>query len=190
MDSQPSQLTSLDLLWSSSVESAHRSDTLALLAGRNFRIDIFKAFKAAYETVKAYSEAQKYIASHFTDIGAGSAAMYSAICAVRSALCALSESIQEDAYVACMVLASNPNGIQEQQLQTDIENFIRDATGKSFPWYTGLTQSRLKIALEKLKKRKAGELVKYLCDNELSTAKDGSVKYTPKHYVVGLGEAN
>lgn len=146
------ELKKIKKYWQEAVVTMSDPNTQFLAAGRNFRIGVFSALKAAFHAAKAIFEVNKAIflgeIMPWDVFGIAESAYH----AVTNVLEALSESLSALEYVACIVLGSNEKGLSAKQLEEKLHEFL-DADladrGKR-AWYLGLTESRLSDAKDEL----------------------------------------
>jgi len=131
-------------LWQNAYERVAATDKTvqALFRGVNIRINLAKALEAAAATAKAFLEGAKAYAGDLsgTDwIGLGAEAIH----AITATFGALVEAMLPLDYVACMLLSGHPQGITQQDLQKEIEAFLKNPKAKRLPWYLGVSKSRV-----------------------------------------------
>jgi len=154
----PSPLPSADLekikkYWGEAVDTSSDPNTQFLARGRNFRLGVFSAFKAAFHAARAVFEVNKAIVlgeiMPWDVLGIAESTYH----AVTNALRALSEAMSPLEYVACVVLASEDVGLTEDQLKKKLDEFLKADPAKQGKraWYLGLTESRLRDAKDELR---------------------------------------
>jgi hypothetical protein len=93
-------------------------------------------------------------------------------------------------YVACMVLAEHPEGVTKADFEKNLRKFLDDAKGKSFPWYLGLTEDRLKAAADALgpsSDSRIDDLINGLKKAKyIEEEKDGRFHYAVPNYELSL----
>lgn len=121
-----------------------------LILGRNIRVNVAKALEAAFSTIKMIPEAVKAHAGQLGAIdwiGLGVEAMN----VISSTYAALVESMPALEYVACVVLSGHPQGLEQVQLQAEIENFFKMTGSADLPWYLHLSKARIAEAFNATK---------------------------------------
>lgn len=176
----------LTALWRDAVTIERDAQTKALIAGMNFRLNLAKAFEAAYKTAKAYLKTKQFALSGGTDLMAGIEAAQSGIGAVACALNAFAEQVHELVYVGCMVLSESPDGLEVAAFEQRLREFLDQSRDQAFPWYTGLTTTRLAAARDALDGQSIDALVTRMETDGLVTRTGTKITYTPKNFVLGF----
>ena len=152
----------------------------------NLRLDLAKAFIAVSATATAIASI------------AGAAALdpismlklpASVVAAVSAGIAAVYEKMHPLHYVACIVLADHPNGLNKKELETDLRKFLEESRDKDFPWYLGLTKERLTAASAALGKPATSgmdDLIKGLKQKRYVEEKDARFFYSVRSFKLGL----
>ena len=175
--------------FSAAIESRPKDvTTKALFAGMNFRLNVGKALKAAYYGAKLWYKAHAAPATGGLTIGDGLQLANDAVSLVKSALDAIRERVPPDAYVALIVLGSEPAGMKKQAFRETLTAFVNDASKiEEQPWYVGLSSSRVKAAKTTLEKPDGfDDLVAYLQKEGWAKIEGDTIKIKPKNFELGL----
>jgi hypothetical protein len=162
--------------------------TKALAAGMNFRLNVGQALKAGYYGAKLWFKAHAAPATGGVSIGDGIELANDAVSLVKSALDAIRERVPPDAYVALIVLGSEPTGIKKEAFRETLTAFVNDASKiDEQPWYVGLSSSRIKAAKTTLEKPGGfDDLVAYLKKEGWVTIEGDTIKVKPRNFELGL----
>jgi hypothetical protein len=162
--------------------------TKALFAGMNFRLNVGKALKAAYYGAKLWFKAHAAPATGGASIGDGLQIANDAFSLVKAALDAIRERVPPDAYVALIVLGSEPAGMKKQAFRETLTAFVNDASKiDEQPWYVGLSSSRIKAAQTTLAKPDGfDDLVAYLQKEGWIEIKGETITVKPRNFELGL----
>jgi hypothetical protein len=169
--------------WTESIVEVPDKQIQALLLGRNVRINVAEAFKAAWTTAKIYLTSKKIILTGITspaEVIGITADVYNLIV---TTLDALQESMLPLDYTACVVLSSAPDGMTEQEFEQQLTQFLASGEAAGLPWYLGLTSSRLHDAHTAFQVRNGfTRLMDRLWENDWLIEEGGKVKFKPHHF--------
>jgi hypothetical protein len=173
--------------WAESVVQDQDAEIQALIAGLNFRVDIVKAFKAAWITAKIYFTGQRIMMVGTTNPIEVIGIATDVDNLVVTTLDALRERMLPLEYTACVVLSSSPDGMTEQEFKQRLTEFLVLDEGAELPWYLGLTRGHLQDSLAALQAKDGFiNLMNLLRKNDWLLEESGKVKFKPRHYRWGL----
>jgi hypothetical protein len=149
---QTQRLNQIKQLWTSAytVEGRQDKTVQALALGRNFRINVAKAFEAACASAKLFLDGVKAHAGLMTTadwIGVGPEVVH----AITAAYGALIETMLPLDYVACVLLSGHPDGLGKEDLRLEVVTFLKNPKAKNLPWYLGMSSSSIRDAIDKTK---------------------------------------
>jgi hypothetical protein len=164
------------------------SQAKALLFGVNVRLNVAKAFEAAWTATKIWLKVQAAGATAGLSLIDGMELAGESFALVTATLKAIGETVPADVYVACVVLGSAPAGMSEKDFESNLRSFLDNPSSHSFPWYLGLTNKRLADAKQNLSAPNAfGSLMIFLRKNLwVDDVAGGMVKVRPRNFEWGL----
>jgi hypothetical protein len=130
--------------WADSVEKTRDAQTQALIGGLNFRVNVAKAFRAAWTTAKICFTAKKIALTGSVgpaDIIGIATDIYTA---VVSTLDALRERMHPLEYTACIVL-SGSHDLTPTEFEQQLTEFLVAGSHADLPWYIGLTRFSIQL---------------------------------------------
>jgi hypothetical protein len=121
--------------------------TLFLGAGVNFRLNLGRAFVAAWETSKA---AVKGIAAAHAPfaIWAWLEAGAEAAGAIHAIFVSLVDRMQPIDYVTAVILANQPFGLTDDELKSKVETYLANPDETKFAWYLAMSGEKIDEAKE------------------------------------------
>jgi len=119
----------------------------ALALGVNFRVNLLKAFEAAWETAKAVIKGTAVAHAPF-DIGGWLDVGIETVGAINAIFASLVQRMRPIDYVTCLVLSNRPDGFSNGQLQEAVKTFLDNPDASHFAWYFALTEDRIRRARE------------------------------------------
>jgi hypothetical protein len=162
-------------------------NTQALIAGMNLRVDALKALKAVYLTTKLYLKGKLAIATgdlRPQEIASLGKMLFDV---VVTTLDALRERLRKSTYVACVVLAANPDGLTPVELERELKVFIEDADAAKLPFYMGFTEKFLHTARDEIEFPGGFDVVlDDLRKGKWVTESDGRLFFKERHFVWGV----
>jgi len=176
----------IERLWKEAARTEFDQQPQALIGGMNVRLNLAKALEAAVQTAHAVIAAGKALASHGTDVLSILEAGSSAVAAATAGIAGVAEKMTAVDYIGSMVLSEHPNGKTEQQFDAALREFLGSAAGTSFPWYLGLTKTRLEEASEALEKDGIKSVLTSLEQADFLIKNGKIYKFKPRHFVWGL----
>jgi hypothetical protein len=163
------------------------AEVKALGFGRNFRVNVLEALRAAFHTTKACITTAGCIL-------AGSASPLEILeiagdgyHAVIATCGALAESMTELVYTACVYLSSLSAPVSEAEFKSGLTEFLDSAKAAELPWYMGMTRSRVQKALAELRTPDGfSDLLKKLQKDNWLIEKGGKLAFKPRHVTLGI----
>ncbi len=173
--------------WGDVVEPRRDPQPKALIAGVNFRVNVMKAFKAVYLSVKFYIETKKMLVTGIMNPVEVLKIPWDVYDIIIATLDALREKMAVLDYTACVVLSNSPNGFEEKDFKEAIEKFVQIENVDDLPLYLGFSSKRI------LESRKAmtsstwfDDLLKRLDHDDWLERNGSRIKFEPRHYTWGL----
>lgn len=184
-----SEEAELQAIWKSVATKTIDAQTKALYGGANFRLNVAKAFSAAWKATSLYFKMKKAAllgGPGIEDVlGIGS----DVVGLVTASLNAVREKLHPLAYVACFALSSAEQGIKSDTLKSRIEAFVRDCLANPRPWYASLPDKVVKEAANAMKDPDWFDtIVPLLRQQGWLEEKDGIMHFKPRDFVWGFAD--
>ncbi|SIO12983.1 hypothetical protein SAMN05444166_2610 [Singulisphaera sp. GP187] len=188
VDPLPSDVQAeLQTAWHNAVERVGEGTDYdkALGFGINFRINVSKAFKAAWTTAKIYFTAEKIKLtgdlSPATLMGLAS----DAFTLVVATLDALREHMGGAEYVACVVLSRSEEGIPVGEFKKNLQDFIRLGGEQVLPWYIFISKPMIDELEQTLETdEKFEDLLEVLRNKDWIDEKGDTLRFKSRHLVL------
>jgi hypothetical protein len=143
--------TQLRSLWGDAVQSVPKqpaaSTAQAFALGINFRLHLGHALKAAWETSKAVAKGIGAAHAPFAvwtwlEVGAEAAS------AAQSVIESIVQRVLPLDYVTAVILSNHTTGVTPEDLELEVETFLKDPAAKDFAWYLGMRGEKVRQAKE------------------------------------------
>lgn len=113
-----------------------------LFRGYNIRVKFPEAFIAAYHTVEAGLEVSTAMTTHLN----WPSAIVKSYRAALSVFSSLVESMNPLSYITAVVLSTHNTGINETDLQGEVNRFLDEPNTRNLSWHLGTTASTVDLA--------------------------------------------
>lgn len=173
----------LAALFNEAVTRGTDREVKALIAGLNFRVDVFKAFKAVWYTTKVCVKTAGCVLAGTTSPVEVLEIAYGTYQAVTSTIQALVERMTPLEYTACVYLSSVPEPITSSEFQSQLTAFLVSGKVAELPWYMAMTRNRLEASLKDLEVPDGfDDLLTKLRKNDWLVEENGKLKFKSRHY--------
>jgi hypothetical protein len=109
-----------------------------------------------------------------------------AAAAVAAVLEAVQEEMKPLAYVAAIVLSSDPDGLTEEEFETRLGDFLSQESYAHLPWYLALTPGRIAGARRARQDTDVASLVATMVENRQCEMSGGRLKVRDRWFTWGF----
>jgi hypothetical protein len=181
--------TSVPDLWSKAIQVVPPDTTKkAPLFGRNFRINVKSALMAVWHTMETVLHTAEAVVEHGANPMSWMRVGVDGIAAGAAVLETVQKSMRPLAYIAAIVLSSDPSGLTQEEFETRLETFLTQNAGAFMPWYLALTTERVAAARKALEDTDAKSLIQQMLkDKEIERVGD-RIQVRDRYFIWGFGE--
>jgi hypothetical protein len=158
----------------------------ALAFGVNFRVNLLKAFQAAWET--AQIAIKLTVATHTFDPLSALEIGVEVVSAVHTIFSSLVQGMRPIDYITAVIL-SNSEELTGADLRKAVEDFLRNPNASQFSWYLGMSEDRVRRAREVAAMTTwFDQTLDRLREADFLLEQNQIMRFKPHHYTVGWKE--
>jgi len=177
-------------LWETAATAIPQTQTAEVFPafGANFRISLLEAVQGTLESAHTAEQVENAASRLFDPVtwfGVG----LQAVCAIRSVISSLVETMQPIDYITYVMLSKKQDGYAEEELKEFILEFLHRPDAFTFAWYLGMDLGRAERARAITKDPDwFDDAVKRLKDKDMVEQRNGSLVFRSRNFIIGWND--